>query len=532
MHAEKKETLFYTYEKGGCMKRKLCITLLVTLITVLLHSHWVVAAQYTLLGKPLNLYGYVTQGAQFSLKNDEYYDTEGDLQSTLFNLFLEGNYQVSNNLSFYLSGMLTTDWIYDIKEGDESWTDRRLNRSRDKLYIDDQYWQLLKEAHITWTPGDFMFRVGKQIVAWGETDGFRLMDQINPLDQRRGFADVEFETTIIPIWLLRAEYYPQLHTGWLQDLGIEFTFNPNADFIPNQPILLGNDDAGIWAPEILTPLPPPPFGPGGKAHVGSAFRNIDRPEEFDSEGFEYGLRIKTIIKEAIVTLNYFYGRDNDPVTKNVAKNPYVSMSPHDGRYIIYPFIRGRYPTFQFVGGTFTRDISPLKSSVLGGVAPVLRLEALYAFNNTFGTTRNDYEKNDEIRWALGIDWKVKIPPLNPKRNFRIMTQFYQRRLQNYPADYELINAANGSNFEHPDNYQATVMIDTAYFHEKLKPSFFWLRDITDRGDFFRYQTVYEYSNNWAFTLGALFLGGARHTRGFEPLKHKDYLYFKVAYKWG
>ena len=44
------------------------------------------------------------------------------------------------------------------------------------------YWQLLKEVHLTWTPKNFNFRVGKQIVVWGETDGFRLMDQINPLD--------------------------------------------------------------------------------------------------------------------------------------------------------------------------------------------------------------------------------------------------------------------------------------------------------------------------------------------------------------
>ena len=514
------------------MKRKLCITLLVTLITVLLHSHWVVAAQYTLMGKPLNLYGYVTQGAQLSLKNDDYFDTEGDFQSALFNLFVEGDYSITNHLKLYLSGMLTTDWMYEWKHDDNSWIDKRFNRSRDKLFIDDEYWQLLKEAHVTWTPGDFMFRVGKQVVVWGETDGFRLMDQINPLDQRRGFADVEFETTIIPIWLLRTEYYPSIKPTWMDDLGIEFIFNPNADFIPNQSIVLGNDDAGIWAPEILTPLPPPPIGPGGKAHVGSMYRDIREPEEFNSSGFEYGLRLKTIIREAIITLNYFYGRDNDPITKNSPKSPRISMSPWDENLIIHPFVKGRYPTLHFVGGTFTRDISPLKASVLGGVAPVLRLEALYAFNNTFGTTLNTYEKTDEIRWALGVDWKVKVPIINPKRNIRIMTQIYHRRLQNYPSDYDLINSANGSNFEHSDNYQATLMIDTAYFHEKFKPSFFWLRDVTERSDFFRYQAVYEYTNNWAFTLGAIFLGGDRKARGFEPLKHKDYLYFKVAYKWG
>ncbi len=36
------------------------------------------------------------------------------------------------------------------------------------------------------TNNQFYFRVGKQIVQWGETDGFLLMNQINPIDQRRG----------------------------------------------------------------------------------------------------------------------------------------------------------------------------------------------------------------------------------------------------------------------------------------------------------------------------------------------------------
>jgi hypothetical protein len=514
------------------MKKHGFIMAVVIPLVMVLVSSLAMAEQFTVGGKPLNLYGYITQDVSFSLKDNDYFDNEGDLKSALFNFFVEGDYRITDNLQFYLSGMLTVDWNYEFKHNDNSWEEREFKKSRDNLFVDDEYWQLLKEAHFTWTPGDFMFRVGKQIVVWGETDGFRLMDQINPLDQRRGFADVEFETTIIPIWLLRAEYYPQISTGWLQDLGFEFTFNPNADFIPNQSIQLGNDKAGVWAPEIMTTLPPPPLGPGGRAHVGSQILDIKEPNEFDPEGFEYGFRIKTIIREAVVTLNYFYGRDNDPAVIMVPRNPLVTTSEYDDRLIIHPFMEGRHPLFRFVGGTFSRDISPLKASFLGGVAPVLRLEALYAFDNTFATTQNDFEKSDELRWAIGIDWKVRIPLLNPRRSFTISTQFYHRRFLDYPSGYNLINPANGSNFEHPDNYQATLMINTAYFHEKLKPSFFWLRDITDRGGFYQLQTAYEYSNNWAFTLGAMFFEGDRHLRGFEPLKHKDYLYFKVAYKWG
>ena len=495
-------------------------------LVVILVSPFVMAEQFLLGGKPLNLYGYITQDVSFSLKNDGHFDNEGDLRSALFNFFVEGDYAITNNLKFYLSSMLTVDWVYELKHGDNSWNKKEFNKSRDELFVDDEFWQVLKEAHFTWTPGDFLFRVGKQIMVWGETDGFRLMDQINPLDQRRGFADVEFESTIIPIWLLRMEYYPSIRTDWMQDLGLEFTFNPNADFIPNQNIRLGNDKAGIWAPYIRTPFI------GGPAYVGSAVKDIKEPTEFHPEGFEYAFRIKTIIREAIITVNCFYGRDNDPAFVMAAKSPRITVSPHDGRSIIHPFYEGRYPLLRFVGGTFTRDISPLKSSRLGGVAPVLRIEALYAFDSTFATTEDDFKKTDELRWAVGIDWKLRIPVLNPKRTFLVSTQFYHRHFRDNPSGYDYINSATGSNFEHPDVYQATLMIDTAYFLEKLKPSFFWMRDITDRGNFFRFQTIYEYSNEWAFTVGAIFLGGDRHARGFQPLKHKDYLYLKVAYKWG
>ena len=69
--------------------------------------------------------------------------------------------------------------------------------------------------------------------------GFDSWTRSIPLDSRHGLGDVEFENTIIPIWLLRAEFYPRITTKWLQDLAIEFVFNFNADHIYNQDIRLG-----------------------------------------------------------------------------------------------------------------------------------------------------------------------------------------------------------------------------------------------------------------------------------------------------
>jgi hypothetical protein len=106
--------------------------------------------------------------------------------------------------------------------------------------------------------GTFLFRVGKQIVSCGEKDFFRIMDQMKPTDDRRGFSDVEFETTIIPIWLVRAEWRPQLDLLLAEETGLQFIFNPNSEFIENQRLETGNSYGGVSsaAAEIANPCVP------------------------------------------------------------------------------------------------------------------------------------------------------------------------------------------------------------------------------------------------------------------------------------
>lgn len=476
------------------------------------------ARELTLLEGPGHLLGYVTQEGSIGLADPGRYDTVQGLQSALMNLFLEGDYQIGPQWRLYASGKWTVDSAYQLNAHRDSWNDRLFSRSRDRLNVDHRYWQVLNEAHLTWTPGSFSFRLGKQIVAWGETDGFRLMDQINPLDQRRGFADVEFENTLIPIWLLRVLYAPGLHSRLVQDPGLELVFNPNATFIPNQSIQPGNDVGGIWAPDISFPGP----FPGGAAHLGSAHQRIQQPGHFDPHGFEYGFRVKGVVKEALITLNSFYGRDNDPVMWN-AGPPRLGVAS-DRRWILHPSLEGRFPLFRFVGATLSRDLPFLKSSVLGGVAPVVRFETLYAFRSTFATTINTLNQSDEWRGALGVDWKIKIPLLNPRAYFPISAQFYHRKILDYPSSYRLANLKE-------NNDLATLFIRTSYFNARLAPSFFWLHDISNQADFFKSELAYDYTHNWRFTLGSLFLHGERKGQGFEVFDNKDQVYFKISYRW-
>jgi len=501
--------------------RFLILFLLAGLIITLTFSS-AVAEEFSVLGKPLKLFGYATQEFSYGFKDT--YDTEKGLNSALMNLFVEGDYQISKDLKFYGSGMLTVDWIYQLKHNDSSWNDKLFSKSKDKLNVDDEYWQLLKEARFTWTPGDFMFRVGKQIVSWGELLAFRVMDQINPLDSRRGFLDVEFETTIIPIWLFRADYYPKLNFAWLQDLGFEFVWNPNADFIPDQGIMLGNADGGIWAPNV--PIP--------GAHLATTYANISTPKNW-SEGNEFGLRVKGNIYNALVTLNGFYGRDNSPATLFVP--PFFSPVPpdifaSDGALLLHAFQEGKYPLLKFVGATIAKEIIPLKVSSLGGVAPTLYLEARYAFDRTFVFTNtlfpfpvNRFGKSDEFLGGINVAYKVLIPFLNPNTYFNIMPELIYQRIIDYPSLEEISGLKK-------NNYQTFLTVSTSYFHNKLTPSFSWIYDINSNSNYFIPKLVYDRDIHWHFTLGGQLFTGAKEGKGFQLFDNKNQIYFKVAYKWG
>lgn len=537
-------------KEGKMAMKRLLIVLFLMMGFSVLTVHPVIAEQFQLFGGPANLMGYVTQGVGFSLVNDNKLDTQKGLQSSLMNLFVEGDYAPVDNLKFYGSSMLTVDWAYQLLKNDSQWTDKEFDKSDSKLNFDSKYWQIIKEAHLTWTPGNFLFRAGKQIVAWGETDGFRLMDQINPVDGRRGFADVEFETSIIPIWLLRADYNFDKKPHWLQDLRLQFIFNPNADFIPDQAPRLGNDDGGIWGPNIQGPyfknlpgigfiptsvietLPPPLQAmaaslPLIKSYIGSQYAKYEEPGRFKPEGFEYAVRLQGVVLDAMITLNYFYGRDNSPIFKSAPIPPKITTA-YNGDLLLHTFAEGRYPLFRFVGGTISRDIPPLKASFLGGVAPVVRLEGFYAFSNTFSAQDDQYYKSNEVRAALGIDWKVKINALNPRAYFMISPQVFYRGILDYPSG---TNLTYQGDILYKNTCMTSLMINTSYFHNKLTPSFFWMQDYAHNASMFRLQAVYDYSNKWRATIGAIFLQGNKFNQGFSVFNDKDQIYFKISYKW-
>jgi len=191
---------------------------------IVLFTSQAMAIDIQLFNRPLAIKGYINQSVQFGVAGD-HYDTMQGFQQGITEALLEFEYYPADNLKLFTTGLLFKDWAYNILKSDDDWKFRRFNEARNEMSLRTDYEDVLKECHLTWTPPGFNFRFGKQIVCWGRMDGVRIMDQINPLDRRLGPSDVEFESTIIPIWLAKMEYFPPVKPPFLDEFAVEFTYN-------------------------------------------------------------------------------------------------------------------------------------------------------------------------------------------------------------------------------------------------------------------------------------------------------------------
>ena len=104
-----------------------------------------------------------------------------------------------------------------------------------------------------------------------------------------------------------------------------------------------------------------------------------------SDGFEYGLRISSIIgNNTLVSLMGFYGRANTAVTTFGAVLAADSFRVFDDDFnpIVNVKDTGYYPRQKYVGFALASQL-PVKITSLGGVEPVVRLEGSYQIDNVF-----------------------------------------------------------------------------------------------------------------------------------------------------
>lgn len=208
------------------------------------------------------------------------------------------------------------DSVFDLDTGGMS-ENRELEKRWETNYDfrGDKRDPLLRELYFDVTAGNTDMRLGRQIIAWGKSDGIYMLDVINPFNFRNPFK-FEEEDTKIPLWMANINQ----RVG--ADSTIQLIWSPFYTRAQYPGFRVAETvGGGAVAAQAFT------FGAGPVSPTGSeplrhafAFKGIDFVNEF-YQGFGYtvdvdkpdrlkdgmyGARWSSVIGDLNYTLNYLY----------------------------------------------------------------------------------------------------------------------------------------------------------------------------------------------------------------------------------
>lgn len=287
------------------------------------------------------------------------------LQKTEFILKPEIAYKFNKNLKIVGLGRIYTEVLDNLEPGvPDQFASSTFNK---RLFIGDRVEVELRELYLhARILKKLNIRIGKQQIVWGETDGLKLLDVINPQYFREFILD-DFGDSRIPLWSVKAEFpikKLKIQLLWIPDLTYHVLINPDAPYFPK------------------SVLPEPPIG------IKTIFGPIEKPNNIVLDS-DVGLKLSALIKGWDITANYFYYYDDFPVFYNN-----LSFLPTGEPSIM---INPKYERHHLFGFTFNK---PIKLVTLRG-------EIGYLFNQNFSSTDPDafmgVVRSDQFSSAIGLD---------------------------------------------------------------------------------------------------------------------------------
>lgn len=311
------------------------------------------------------------RGALSSRVAIETRDGSGQVGEVLFEPELTGT--LTPNMGFSILGRLRGDTQDQIEPGDPgSQSDSRSDWNR-RAFIGDNLDAEIREAYADIYAGDWFFRLGKQQVVWGQADGLRVLDQVNPLSFRE-FILGDFEDRRIPLWMANLERS-------LGSVTVQFLWIPDHTYneVPS---------AGTFQPTspLLVPSPPTDF-------FGTVRRiQADRPDQLITDD-DYGIRLTGFSYGWDWSLNALYSYGDTQVIGQQRND--------DGILVIAP----RYERSLLIGGSASNAFGKF----------TLRAELGYATNKYVLTdTAIDEEgvsKSAELSSVIGLDYQLDADTL-------------------------------------------------------------------------------------------------------------------------
>lgn len=223
----------------------------------------------------------------------------------------------------------------------------------------------LREFYLDGEIGDVFLRLGKQQVVWGQADGLKVLDIVNPQSFRE-FVLPDFDDSRIPLWTVKAEVPVS------DAVTLEFVWVPDPTY---------HDIPDVGAAYAFTsPRLVPTPTPGVPVTVLPA----DRPNRFvaDSDG---GARLTAFLGGWEASLNYFYHYTDAPVLRRVIGPMGITAS-------------SGYERTHMIGGTFNNAFGNF----------VVRGEVGYSTDKFYltrdVTDADGIAQSGELSFVIGVDW--------------------------------------------------------------------------------------------------------------------------------
>ena len=431
---------------------------------------------YTLLDGNFELKGYVrnitavrTENPKGGLGGDQF--KSGDIELSKSFLQLEGSYILNSNVKVYSRWRGDYDASFDIKGQDKFpqavVDDQRLGNEIRELFVDIQ-------------KGPLFLRLGKQQVVWGESDGLRLADIINPLDFRWHYFLEDWQDIRQGLPMLRAVYSVTNKTD-LEFVWVPVTFKP-AKF------------AGVG-----TYWEFPGAGIGGIP---------EKKYDTNINNGSVGGKIKTTLGSGFdVSLYDYYHRFETPTAELTST----------GLEFAHPYVNS-------IGGTFNVFVDPLKA--------VLRGEAVYNRNEPLNdfTMPNFISKKDTIAFMFGVDRPTYLP-INSESTMLSGQVFVKQVLS---SDKKTIMFGDSAA---PGKKETQTMISgfitTSYSklfqNTVISPSLFVFYDVIGAG-WARPMVNLKYGDNLSVSLALNKFWGHPDGRGFfDPFSDRSEVFMDVKY---
>lgn len=295
------------------------------------------------------------------------YEFEGrGMQKSEIILKPKFTYRINNTSRIVFIGQVYSELNDNLEEGrSKDYTSSKLSR---RLFIGDRTNLEIRELYYQTKIGDGLrITLGKQQIVWGETDGLKLLDVVNPQNFREFILD-DFEDSRIPLWSLKSEFDIDdfaVQLVWISDN----TYHITQDF-----------DAPFFTSNLF------PKSPEG---VSTILNRPDRPKRFIKDS-DFGIKLSTFKKGWDISVNYFYYYEDLPAFYNR-----LDLDNPNGPSVI---IEPEYERQHLIGGTFNK--------VLG--SSTLRGEIAYVFDQNFIITDpniiNGIVTSHVYKSAFGIDY--------------------------------------------------------------------------------------------------------------------------------